>query len=180
MKKLFVVVLVLALNVPIFAALSDSGALKKAIGMFGDTTRIGTVRNRTASNWTKQIGIETIGCDHDFAVLGQGFNTWDAAFADYDAKVTAGMPPIKNHFQGTASYTPTVNPTGFLNASTITVKVLLDGIPYGPDLAINNGIVDPLNFDVTPLTKGAHAFCFQIHDSVGHTSLSPAWMFFRD
>lgn len=172
--------LILSFEQTVFAALSDSAALKKAALLFGNTVRIGTVRNRTASNWTKQIGIETIGCDHDFTVLGEGFNTWDAAFADYDAKVAARTPPIKNHFTDPVNIAPLLTPPGFANPTPINVDVLLDGMPYGPQLTITNGILSPLMFDPATMTKGAHVFCFQIHDDTGRVNRSPAWMFFRD
>lgn len=76
--------LCLTLAAPLFAALSDAEALKKAVALFGRGATIGTHRDDDDANWTKWIGVKDPNCATGARWLANGFNTYDAAFVNVD------------------------------------------------------------------------------------------------
>ncbi len=169
-----VAALILLTALPLYASMSDPAARRKAIGLWGKSAMIGPVLTADASNWDRWVGINTAGCQADFTVLGKGFNTWDAAFDDYDAKIASGKITIPNvtgmiHFP----YIPLLNPVGY------TVQWIVDGAPYGTAHIIPIGETGTSIMDVNTdmLTPGFHSACVSVSTGISDSEGSRPLLF---
>lgn len=168
----------LILSFFLFFAMSDAAALKKARDIWGDVAMIGTARDIVASNWYRQVGYKSPGCYNEFTIVGQGFNTWDAAFNDASTK-----PPvtIAGPFKGNLLITA----EAFDNVGLIGFQYFIDGVgqpaltvppdPPQPKLTVN------LTVDTTTLNKGNHVLCARATDTSNNVGRSSnGWMFSVD
>lgn len=173
MKKLWLVLLAAWIGVlPLYAAMSDAQALKQARLLFGPQAEIATVRDLNAQNWTKQIGVKSLGCFQPFTILGSGFNTWDAAFADYVLHPVAIGGPFKGTVNFKSSVWDDVAVTKFdliIDSERLNAVITIPPAPRW-DLAI------PVN--TTLLTNTMHVVCKRAEDAAGNVGLSlKVWLF---
>src|SRR3970040_1736576 len=126
MRKALIGVLVfLALDMTLQAAMSDARAMSEAKKLFGPLAMIWQERNSTATNWTKLIGIESKRCATPAVTMGKGFNTWDAAFIDYNTHKFER--PIAGPFSGTIQ----LKASAFDNRGLKNYQWVVDGTDYG-------------------------------------------------
>lgn len=165
---------------PLYAAMSDSTAIKQARNRWGDLAAIGTIRCQkdkpgcTSTNWTRQVGISSYGCMTDFTVIGSGYNTWDAAFAYADMHPPMIVGPLKNtvNFRGKAVD----------DFSVTKLDFIIDGTPL--NAVITNppsqmwDVIIPIN--TTLLSTGLHEVCAVASDAAGNTGRSVAVLFTVD
>lgn len=166
-------VLGLVFVVPLYAAMSDPAALNLVRSLWGDQASIATFRDQTASNWTRQIGVKSTNCKQKFTVLGSGFNTWDAAFADATANPPAIKGPFKANIVITAAGVSSGNPVAALTQWIDDIKV--STMIFDPPA---QSVSAPLNIDTRILSPGVHVICGQSLDATGATvGTSPAFLF---
>ncbi len=158
MKRCAVIVLLLLVVVsPLWASLSDSGALSKAKGLFGPTAVIRKVRQFGDSNWTTEVGFASRGCRNDPTIMGRGFNTWDDAFAHIQAVLLT--PTISGVKVLHAEYSTDPNDDPLM-AATTGIQWLMDGanlgnvVPIGPVPWMSD-----MSWDTSTVTNGFHAIC---------------------
>lgn len=170
MRIRFAAALILLGSFPLFAALSDAAALNKARQLWGPLATISSIRNATASNWTKLVGIETKGCADAFTIIGTGFNTWDAAFDN----AALYQPGIAGPFNGTI----TLQMYAWDMVGIARFNFIVDGI-HLPDISQPAApqMVATKTFDTTTLTTGVHVLCGEAHDSWANRTRSPAYLF---
>lgn len=173
MKRIVVIVLLLW-AVPLYAALSDAAAMKQARSLWGNLAAIGTIRDYTATNWTRQIGVKSIGCIEPFTVLGSGFNTWDAAFADYAAHPV----PMAGPFKGTVNF----KASAWDNVAVTKFDFIIDGVPMNAVITLAPAplweVSVPVNTSL--LANGLHLACIRAEDAAGNVGLSAARLFNTD
>ena len=157
---------------PLHAAMSDAQALKQARLLFGSQAEIATIRDVNAQNWTKQIGVKSVGCYQPFTVLGSGFNTWDAAFADYALHPVAMGGPFKG--------TVTFKSTAWDNVAVTKFDLIIDSerlnavvtLPPAPQWDVSVPVITTL------LSSGLHVVCKRAEDAAGNVGLSlKVWLF---
>lgn len=163
-RVLRVAALALGAAIPLYAAMSDTSALKKAKATWGDVAMIGQKRNMVQSNWSKLVGFASPKCDQEFTVVGSGFNTWDAAFADADMHPAMIFGPFKQ--------TITLRIQAWDNVSLKEVAFWIDGnsiaapVTPAPGTTVQN--IDAMwDIDTTQLTNGYHVMCGQATDDTG-------------
>jgi hypothetical protein len=150
-------------------SLSDPSALKMAKTLWGQVAMIGQRRDMTQSNWTKLVGYISPGCVNDFTVVGSGFNTWDAAFADAQLHPVMADGPYRGHI------TVTINVADPVSISTVQTT-----IDTNPPLTVATFPPNPptvqtaikWDFDTSLLVDGTHVLCAQVANSanlVGRT-----------
>lgn len=179
MKK-FIVILLALWALPLYAAMSDANAMKNARMRWGDIAAIGTVRCQkerpgcTATNWTKQVGISSLNCTNAFTVLGSGFNTWDAAFADADAHPA----PIAGPLKGTVNF----RAKAFDDVAVVKLDFIIDSTPLNAAIQNAPGPQWDISFPIntTLLAPGMHAVCATASDAAGNTGRSGALLFTVD
>lgn len=173
MKRIWFVLLAsLIAALPLYAAMSDAGALKQARLLFGPQAEISTIRDLNASNWTKQIGVKSVGCYQPFTVLGSGFNTWDAAFADY----ALHPAPIGGPFKGTIDF----KSTAWDNVAVTKFDLIIDSEQL--HAIVTNPPAQQwdvsIHVNTTLLANGMHVVCKRAEDAAGNVGLSlRVWLF---
>ncbi len=172
MKRLWLLLVVWIGVIPLYAAMSDANALKQARLLFGPQATIATIRDLNANNWTKQIGVKSLGCYQPFTVLGEGFNTWDAAFANY----VLHPAPIGGPFRGTVNF----KSMAWDNVAVTKFDLVIDSERLN---AVVN-LVPAQSWDVTIpvnttlLMNGMHVVCKRAEDAAGNVGLSlKVWLF---
>jgi len=170
MKRICVLVCLLWC-LPLYAAMSDSTALKQARVLWGNLASIGQLRDSTASNWTKQIGVKSPGCIRPFTVLGSGFNTWENAFADYAAHPV----PMAGPFKGTVNF----KASAWDNVAITKFDFIIDGASLNAVITLSPqpqwDVSVPVN--TTLLANGLHLACIRAEDAAGNVGLSAARLF---
>lgn len=161
MKKFFKTLAVgVLVALPLYASMSDPSALKLAKTTWGDVAMIGQRRDMTASNWTKLVGYKSPMCVNDFTVVGSGFSTWDAAFADAQAHPAAVGGPFKGIV--------TVQVNAWDNVALSSVQFYIDGnaiaMAKTPQPPVSM-LVATWDVDTTMLTNGYHVLCAQAVDT---------------
>jgi hypothetical protein len=157
---------------PLLAAISDPAALKKARDTWGSQAMIGTGRDVGQSNWTKLVGFKSGGCQQSFTAVGTGFNTWDAAYADADAKPYA----IAGPFAGVIH----LSATAYDNVAVAGVKFYIDSNPYQQVIpsAPAQSFTAVFDIDTNMLPNGIHVACAQAWDPENNLGRSPrAYLF---
>ena len=170
-RLLLAVLLSLALASQLVAAMSDSSALKNAKALWGPLAMIASIRDTTASNWTRLIGLKTNTCASTFTILGSGFNTWDAAFNDYMANV----PPIA----GPYAQNLTLVRQAWDNVAVTGAQFYVDDSAVGPSNipAPQQAITWSTVLNTTTVLNGLHVVCFQAWDAAGNFALTEAQLF---
>lgn len=150
----------------LYAAISDSKAITEAHKIWGDFSRVAQARTWGDTNWTKQVGYISPGCESDFTIVGSGNNTWDAAFASLpaDKGVTGtykGILDFKVESPG-VSVPPAIS-TQNIQGIVTAVQVSVDGkliIPPSPTGApeLTNWAVNVI-WDSTKVPDGFHVVC---------------------
>lgn len=155
---------------PLYAALSDSAALSKARQMWGPLATISSIRNSNASNWTRQVGIESTNCQTPFTVFGSGFNTWDAAFADAALRPI----PMSGPFKGTVQ----LQMDAWDDVGVTRFRFYIDGVqqpeltqPSKPQMTATQ------NFDTRTIANGIHVLCARAFDAGSNFGASRAFLF---
>jgi len=159
MKRLVVVLMLFAL--PLYAAMSDGQALKQARTLWGSISHIGTERGQTDSNWWKLVGVQSEGCQKPFTVIGRGFNTWDAAFAD----AAAHPLPVAGPFKSTIN----IHVTAWDDQTVAKVDLFIDSVRLNSTVTMPPtqrwDVSIPLN--TTLLANGLHVVCAYVEDGTG-------------
>lgn len=175
MKRLLYPFVGLLLSVaPLWAAMTDSKAMTEARKLWGPLAMISSVRDVTAANWTRQIGIKSETCANKFTVFGTGFNTWDAAFANH----AANPPNVAGPFSGNV----TMEQEAFDNIAIIGAQFYADDKPIGLSVVAlpQQTVIWNAVLDTTMLTPGLHVRCFQAWDAAGNYGFSQARLFSVD
>lgn len=191
MKRTFVLIAValFVCRILLFAAMSDDKASTEANKIWGVQKFLMKVRPTKlgSSNWTYRIGYQSPGCDGEFTVLGEGFNSWDAAFAVLPADKGidgpfAGMRTL--HANTPAPPESAGTHTQIPGATTATsFQYIIDGQPYGPRLTVTPDTTVPVGWnadlalDTTTLTNGLHLLCGAIYHTDGAMALTHGRMF---
>lgn len=141
------------LPVVLLGAMSDAKAALEVNKLWGASGFIALKpRVRADSNWTRQVGFLSPGCETPYRVVGEGFNTWDAAFA--------AMPADKG-IQGTYSGLRTIRVD--VNTENMTapasLQVMIDGQPYQTPILVQTGQPVDLMFDSSQYADGFHVLC---------------------
>lgn len=146
--------LILALTSPyLLGAMSDAKAALEVFKLWGSGGFIGVKpRVRVDSNWTRQIGFLTPGCEDPYRVVAGGFNTWDAAFASLPAD-----KGIQGTFSGVRSLTIDVDTNNM--TMPVTLQIILDGMPYGTPVMITSQLPVTQELDTRLMTDGFHVIC---------------------
>lgn len=146
--------LILALTSPyLLGAMSDAKAALEVFKLWGSGGFIGVKpRVRLDSNWTRQIGFLTPGCEDPYRVVGEGFNTWDAAFASLPAD-----KGIQGTFSGMRSVLIDVNTNNMTVPASL--QVMIDGMPYGTPVIITSQMPVSQMVDTRLMTDGFHVVC---------------------
>lgn len=172
MKRILSLILLAAL--PAYAAMSDSTALRQAKTLWGNLGAIGTIRDQTATNWTKQVGVKSIGCLQPFTVLGSGFNTWDNAYADAAAHPVSIAGPLK----GTVNFLS----NAWDNVAVTKFDFIIDGVPLNAVITLppqqDWDVSVPVNTSL--LSNALHVVCVRAEDAAGNVGLSAARLFYVD
>jgi hypothetical protein len=162
MRKILIgLCLVSLLPIVVLGAMSDAKAALEVYRLWGPQGFIALKpRVRADSNWTRQIGFLSPGCEKPFTVVGEGFNTWDAAFAAL---------PLDKGIQGMYSGLTTlrINVDTAHMSTPARVQVVIDGMPYGDPIPVPaSGLGDtiPNNhmdimFDSRAYADGYHVLC---------------------
>lgn len=175
MKRICAMLMILWSSIiPLYAAMSDATALKQAKMIFGNQAAIETVRDILASNWTKQIGVKSIGCANDFTAFGTGFNTWDAAFADWAVHPAS----ISGPFKGTVNF----KATAWDNNAVTKFDFIIDSGPLNSTISLTPAQSWSVSVPVstTLLTTGVHVVCAYAQDAAGLVGRSAARLFSVD
>lgn len=182
----FLLILLISVQ-PLFAAMSDAAARKKAFDLWGPNGTIGQIRVYPDNNWTKYVGIETKNCRSaavnqtnnlkglEFLVLGKGFNTWDAAFDD------ASMNPIavSGPFAGTIH----LRATAWDNVAPTLFQWIIDGVMQNPPMTMPTILQSSQQWLIqTDLPTGAmpdgmHFICAKAVDGAGNIRITDPQLF---
>lgn len=165
-----VVLLVLVTAVPLHAALTAAGAMAMANKLWGSQAKIGLFIGRLDTNWTRQVGVSSIGCAQEFTVFGTVIGTWDAAF-----EAAARVPPdIKGPVMGTIQ----LRATAVDDVGIVGVQFRIDG-KERPEITVQAQLrVDVTDsFDTTTLAPGIHVICVTARDEAGNVGRSQAHLF---
>jgi len=169
-KVFLVIVLLLLMPMLLWAAMTEPQALKKARTLWGPLGNIGSTFG--ISTWTRQVGVNSPGCDVKFSVLGEGPGTWEAAFANYDAKLVTEAIKIHGPFGGTLSLSSLdMNPP-----VVVAIKIFIDGVQQGPETPPTATFM----VDTTGLTNGIHVLCIGVrgnNGAVDYVGGSPVYLF---
>ncbi len=162
-------VLLVAFVLPVFAAMSDSSAMKKAILLYGGNVVIGTVRGSLSTNWDKFIGIRTLGCDSTFKSIGQGYNSWEAAFDSVAANESSLIrmgDPVSMRFS-VSFWSPR------------SYQWVLDGFPASAKVLLLDAPVtqEPIAVAISGAGPGVHNVCVVLEDSAGAAKASQPFLF---
>lgn len=165
MRILFV--LVLLLPSILLAAMSDSKAMTEAKKLFGPMANIGQVRGPLDTYWTKQIGVQSKGCNKDFTALGEGLNTWEAAFF--------AIPPdaVKGPYSGKVRLIS----IAWDDTGVTAFQWIIDGTNLGLEIT-KDPVPMMMNIDVEWDTasgpQGFHVLCAYAKDAAGNIGRSKA------
>ncbi len=172
------ITILLTIALPLFAALNDAQALKKARDTFGDQAMIGFARDNFQTNWTRQVGFKSTGCQQSFTVVGASTSTWDAAFADAAAHPYLQLGPYKD----TLTISAYAYDSGNGSSKVTAIRFYIDGKSYPQILAPNPGpafsIAWPL--DTKTLTTGLHVGCAESIDVDNGIGRTDAFLFLVD
>lgn len=158
----------------LFAAMSDSKAATEAFKIWGIASWKGTAQSFIQTNATKRIGYLSPGCQTDITVVGQGSNTWDAAFASLPLDKGIG-----GTFGGQATLqvqSPGVDAPPAISSDptpgiVTSVQVLIDNAPLGAPVATGQtgSTLDTrtpwmisIPWDTTRYPDGFHVMCAQL------------------
>ncbi len=169
---------VIALVIPLYAAMSLAGAKAKAVSLWGPAGMIGDEQYSTANDYTRQVGVHSGGCARTFTVLGSGFSTWDAAFADYGARLATGKVLIGGPLKGIVL----LKVEAWDDVGVAGFQYFVDSKPWGPELVLP---VAPrwnstTGLDTSQLANGFHVLCSQARDEQGNIGYSEVWLFRTD
>lgn len=181
MKRLmFVGFLWMCLILTVHAAMSDSKAMSEAKKLWGNQATIAQERSFTDSNWNRYIGIKSPQCISSMLRLGSGFNTWDAAFAEYEANKDSRKPfgPLK----GTVELQIDI----YDNKSVVSAEIFIDGTRFAsktfeqsPDYYYAQGEIK-MTLDTNLLSPGYHVICAKGKDAAGNEGAAPGVLFLVD
>jgi hypothetical protein len=180
-----VIGLILLFPILAWAAMSDSKAATEAHKLWGDQSVTARIHPWLKTSETKQIGYLSPGCRTDPTFVGEGINTWDAAFA--------ALPPNKGitgmysgkvvlHAETPAPAGDTGTHTeiaGALTASAIQFLVdnkhagELTSLDYNPD---RTGWSVNVAWDSSTVPDGQHVLCAILLHSDGAQSPTDATM----
>lgn len=169
-------------------AMSKSKAITESHKIWGSYSRVAQTIGWGDAGDTYQIGYSSPGCYTDFAAVGTGTGSWDAAFAS--------MPPdkgIKGTYNGTRDLIattppPPVDPPDTLSknnvpGTTVSVQFVIDGrvlgdpVPVVPDPINPKGWTATQTWDTTMYSNGNHYVCQRYLHPDGSMQISPPAMF---
>lgn len=160
-------ILVLLLPSILLAAMSDSKAMTEAKKIFGPMANIAQVRGPVDTYWTKQIGVQSKGCNKDFTAIGEGSNTWEAAFAAIPPGVVKG--PYSGKVQLISIAWDDTGVTGFqwiIDGANLGLEITKDPVP----LMLNVNV----EWDTASGPQGVHVLCAWAKDAAGNIGRSKA------
>lgn len=174
------VFLLMCSSMVLWAAMTDSTAAAQVFKLWGSAGAIAMKpRVRSDSNWTRQIGFLSPGCQTDFTVVGEGFNTWDAAFAAMptDKGIGGTFGGMITLSLQSSSLIPPVPPAADpVFAVIASFQWILDGKPLGSVQVVTQPAPPMLltPWDTTTVTNGFHVLCAQLKHTDGSFGLSHA------
>lgn len=185
MRRLCVIAVLILAPMLLLASMNDTAALKKAQQLWGLQGHIAPDRSVSAANWTRGVGVNSDNCKVPFTILGSGYNTWDAAFADYEYNLANGTSPrdkngkpisipvvIHGPYKNILTLTPDVSEPPGVTAA----QIYIDGVSQGPESPL--GVT--VSIDTTKLAKGIHVMCTASRTIKNELVGSQAWLFSID
>lgn len=156
----------------LWGAMTDTQAYLAIQALWGPRAYMGKQRWPGSGNWQFFIGVRSPGCATPELILGKGFNSWDAAFAD----LAAHAPTVAGPFAGEITIKATVTDDVQLAAG----RFVVDGLEQA-SIGISGRQADLIRFlDTASMANGIHVVCVQATDTTGNLGKSPGYLIRTD